>query len=199
MKNIAVCAIGILLLAACGGENMPADNSATVSDADLTGNRGQVLSTIQVPGYTYIEVRNNGRSVWLAGNPVAVADGEVITWGDSAVIRNFKSTALDRTFEEVIFVTGTNQGASAPMPVANAASTAEQQSNGLVRSTENAGGYTYIEIETDNGDVVWLAAPEVELAIGQRIEWQGNSKMTNFSSPSLGKAFPEILFASSVK
>ena len=199
MKNIAVCAIGILLIAACGGENMPADNSATVSDADLTGNRGQVLSTIQVPGYTYIEVRNNGRSVWLAGNPVAVADGEVITWGDSAVIRNFKSTALDRTFEEVIFVTGTNQGASAPMPVANAASTAEQQSNGLVRSTENAGGYTYIEIETDNGDVVWLAAPEVELAIGQRIEWQGNSKMTNFSSPSLGKTFPEILFVSSVK
>lgn len=199
MKNIAVCAIGILLLAACGGENMPADNSATVSDADLTGNRGQVLSTIQVPGYTYIEVRNNGRSVWLAGNPVEVADGEVITWGDSAVIRNFKSTALDRTFEEVIFITGINQGASAPMPVANAASTAEQQSNGLVRSTENAGGYTYIEIETDNGDVVWLAAPEVELAIGQRIEWQGNSKMTNFSSPSLGKTFPEILFASSVK
>jgi len=197
MKNSVVCAIGILLLAACGGENMPADKSATVSDADLSGNRGQVLSSIQVPGYTYIEVRNNGRNVWLAGNPVEVAEGEVISWGQSAVMRNFKSSALDRTFEEVVFVSAIYQGTDAAPAAASVAP--REQSNGIVRSTENAAGYTYIELETDAGAVVWLAARETELVVGQRIAWQGGSKMVNFSSPTLGKTFPEILFVSSVK
>ncbi|MDH3991152.1 MAG: hypothetical protein OEV34_18605, partial [Gammaproteobacteria bacterium] len=111
MKYLVACAIGILMLAACGGENAPVNNSGEVSDAELTGNRGRVLSSIQVPGYTYIEVRNNSRNVWLAGNPVEVATGEVITWGQSALMRNFRSNALNRTFEEIIFVSTVYQGA----------------------------------------------------------------------------------------
>lgn len=199
MKNLIVCALGILLLTACGGENAPADKLAVVSDSDLSGNHGQVLSTIQVPGYTYIEVRNNGRSVWLAGNPIEVADGEIISWSKSTVMRNFKSTALDRTFEEVVFVSGISLGVDAAMPVVSEASVPKDVSSGIVQSTENAGGYTYIELETDAGDVVWLAAPETELADGQHIEWQGASKMANFNSPSLDKTFPEILFVSGVQ
>jgi hypothetical protein len=46
---------------------------------------------------------------------------------------------------------------------------------------------------------VWLAAPQADITVGQQIEWYGASKMTNFSSPSLGKTFPEILFVGGVK
>jgi hypothetical protein len=104
MNKLVICAATILLLAACGGDQAPVDNVTAVSNADLTGNRGQVLSSIQVQGYTYIEVRNNGRTIWLAGTPVEVEEGEVISWGQSAVMRNFKSTALDKVFEEITFV-----------------------------------------------------------------------------------------------
>ena len=196
MKYLVACAIGILMLAACGGENAPVNNSGEVSDAELTGNRGRVLSSIQVPGYTYIEVRNNSRNVWLAGNPVEVATGEVITWGQSALMRNFRSNALNRTFEEIIFVSTVYQGADAAPPVARLE---PEQNSGIVRSNEDAGGYSYIELETDSGEIVWLAAPLTEVTAGQRVEWQEASKMVNFTSPSLDRTFPEILFVSNVK
>lgn len=197
MKKLVICAITLLFLVACGGDNEPDESIVVVSDADLTGNRGRVLSSIQVPGYTYIEIRNSGRNVWLAGNPVEVAEDDVISWGQSAVMKNFKSTALDRVFEEILFVSAVYQDGYVPPQVASAAPAIEN--SGTVLSTENAAGYSYVEIETDTGNVVWLAAPVTEITVGQQIEWRGASKMTNFSSPSLDKTFEEILFVSSVR
>lgn len=197
MRKLTICAIAVLTLAACGGDKSPAGESAAVADADLTGNRGQVLSSIEVPGYTYIEVRNNGRNVWLAGNSVDVAKGDVITWGQSAVMHNFQSTALDRVFEEIIFVSGIYQGDSVAPQVASA--TSSQLNSGTVLSAESASGYSYVEIETGAGDIVWLAAPMTTIEVGQNVVWQGASKMVDFTSPSLGRTFPEILFVNSLR
>lgn len=91
------------LAAACDG-NAPGSEITVIPDEELIGNRGQVVSTLQVPRYTYIEVRNNGRQVWLAGPPVELVEGDVITWGDFAVMREFTSRELDRTFDELLFV-----------------------------------------------------------------------------------------------
>jgi len=195
VKNSLILTVGYLLLAACVGENASEENTAKISDAELTGNRGQVLSSIQVPGYTYIEVRNNGRSRWLAGNPVEVVDGEVISWGESAVMQNFTSNALKRTFEELVFVSAVYRGTDSPPPVARSVPT---QDSGIVRSSEDAAGYTYIEVETDAGEIIWIAAPVTALTAGDRVEWQGASKMTDFTSASLERTFPEILFVGGV-
>lgn len=101
-KVIVIFVIG-LLAAAC--DNKAADDlRTTIPDDELSGNRGQVISTIAVPRYTYIEVRSNGRQVWLAGPPIELAEGDVINWGDFAVMREFKSRELDRTFDELLFV-----------------------------------------------------------------------------------------------
>lgn len=197
MNKLVICAATIVFLAACDGDNAPARNLTEISDADLTGNRGQVLSSIQVPGYTYIEVRNNGRTLWLAGTPVEVEEGEVISWGQSAVMRNFKSSALDKVFEEILFVSGVYQGDAAPSRAANTAPAT--QNIGTVLSTETAAGYSYVEVESSAGTIVWLAAPQTEVTIGQQITWHGASRMTNFSSPSLGRTFSEILFVSGVE
>lgn len=188
LKKLTILAAACLALAACGGESPSGGNDAAVADAELTGNTGQVLSVIQVPGYTYLEVRNNGRNLWLAGNPVEVEEGEIISWADAAMMRNFESKTLNRTFDELMFVAAIYKGANAaPQPAASG-------NSGVVRSTENAAGYTYIELETDAGQVVWLATPETQMAVGSRVSWQGGSTMTNFTSSSLGRTFPEILF-----
>ena len=192
MKKLTILAAACLALAACGSETPSGGDVAAVSDAELTGNKGQVLSVIQVPGYSYVEVRNNGRNLWLAGNPVEVAEGDIISWSDAAMMRNFQSKTLNRTFEELLFVgaihTG-DDGAAQPMVA---------MSTGVVRSTENAAGYTYIECETDAGQVVWLATPQTDMSVGSRVSWQGGSKMTNFTSNSLDKTFDEILFVQGV-
>ena len=188
MKNLAILAAACLALAACGSESPPGGSDAAVADADLTGHNGQVLSVIQVPGYTYVEVRNNGRNLWIAGNPVEVAEGEIISWSDSAMMRNFQSKTLNRTFDELMFVSAIYKGADgAPRPAASG-------NSGVVQSTQNAAGYTYIELETDAGQIVWLATPETNMHAGARVSWQGGSKMANFTSSSLGRTFPEILF-----
>jgi len=113
MKRSVILAIVTLLLAACGSENAPVDNQVAVSDTELSANRGEVLSSIQVPNYTYIEVRTDGRIQWLAGNPVEVEDGEIITWDPAMVMQDFQSDALNRTFDEVVFVSAVHQGPDA--------------------------------------------------------------------------------------
>ncbi len=113
MKSSVILAIVTLLLAACGSENVPVDFEAAVSSTELSGNHGEVLSSIQVPNYTYIEVRTEGRVLWFAGNPVEVADGEIIAWDPAMVMQDFHSNALNKTFEEVVFVPAVHQGADA--------------------------------------------------------------------------------------
>lgn len=192
MKKLSILAAACLALAACGGESPSSGNDAAVADAELTGNTGQVLSVIQVPGYTYAEVRNNGRNLWIAGNPTEVEEGEIISWSDAAMMRNFQSKTLNRTFDELLFVSAIYKGADgAPQPVA-------AMNTGVVQSTANAAGYTYIELETDAGQVVWLATPETAMTVGSRVSWQGGSKMTNFTSSSLDKTFDEILFVQGI-
>ena len=192
MKKIIFLATACFILAACSSETPPAGDETVFADAELTGNTGQVLSAIQVQSYTYIEVRNNGRNLWLAGNPVEVNEGEIISWADSAMMRNFESKALDRTFDELMFVSAIYKGGDgAPQPTADG-------NSGVVRSNEDAAGYTYIELETDAGQVVWLAAPLTAVAVGNRVSWQGGSMMTNFASNSLNRTFPEILFVQNV-
>ena len=195
MKSSVILTIVTLLLAACGSDNAPVDNKAAISDTELSGNRGEVLSSIQVPSYTYIEVRTDGRILWLAGNPVEVEDGEIIAWDPSIVMQDFQSNTLNRTFDELLFVSAVHQGTDAAPTVTELK---PEPDIGTVRSTENAGGYTYIELETDAGDIVWLAAPQTEVAVADRVTWQGGSIMVNFESRSLGKTFPEILFVGGV-
>ena len=205
MKRSVILAIVTLLLAACGSEDATVDNEAAVADTELSGNRGEVLSSIQVPGYTYIEVRTDGRILWLAGNPVEVADGEIIAWDPEMVMQDFQSKALNRTFDELVFVSAVHRGTDTVGTDAAGAETApevaqlEPEANsGTVRSTENAGGYTYIELETDSGNIVWLAVPQTEVAVADRVAWRGGSIMVNFESRSLDRTFPEILFVGGV-
>ena len=192
LKKLTILATACLALAACGGETTSGGDAAAVSDAELTGNNGQVLSVIQVPGYTYVEVRNNGRNLWLAGNPIEIAEGDIVSWTDAAMMRNFESKSLGRTFEELMFVSAIYKGANgAPQAAAN-------PNSGVVKATESAAGYTYIQLETETGQVVWLATPETDMAVGAHVSWQGGSKMTNFTSSSLDRTFDEILFVQGI-
>ena len=66
--------------------------------------QGKVLSSIDASIYTYIEVSENGKTVWLAAPTVAVKKGDTVGYDDGAVMSNFFSKSLNRTFETVIFV-----------------------------------------------------------------------------------------------
>ncbi len=74
-----------------------------VPDAQLP-QKAKVLSSIDAAGYTYLEVTQNKKTLWLAGTKVAVKKGDVIRFDDGMVMTNFNSKTLNRTFPSVTFV-----------------------------------------------------------------------------------------------
>ena len=67
-------------------------------------NKGKVVSTIDANEYTYIEVANGKNTEWLAAPKVALKKDTVIRYEDGAVMNNFHSKLLNRTFPSVSFV-----------------------------------------------------------------------------------------------
>ena len=74
--------------------------------APAPANPGQaeVLKAMHASGYTYMEVDLGDRKTWVAATSMKIKAGEIIKWESAAVMRNFTSKALRRTFEEVLFV-----------------------------------------------------------------------------------------------
>lgn len=76
---------------------------APVSDAELT-QKGKVLSTTDANEYTYIEVAQGNQTTWLAAQKLALKKGDLIRFDNGAVMTNFYSKLLKRTFPSVMFV-----------------------------------------------------------------------------------------------
>ena len=66
--------------------------------------KAKVLSTIDAAQYTYLEVTQNKKTLWLAATTVAVKKGDVVRFDDGMVMTNFHSKTLNRTFPAVTFV-----------------------------------------------------------------------------------------------
>lgn len=75
----------------------------SVTDAQLP-QKAKVLSTIDAAPYTYLEVTQNKKTLWLAANAVPAKKGDVIRFDDGMVMTNFHSKTLNRTFPSVTFV-----------------------------------------------------------------------------------------------
>jgi len=66
---------------------------------------------------------------------------------------------------------------------------------GKVLETMDAGGYTYLQLETD-GDKVWVAIPKTAVEKGQEVTCNPGMTMTDFQSKSLNRTFASIVFSS---
>jgi len=65
---------------------------------------GKVVKAMHAGGYTYMELENSGKVFWIAATMMNVKRDDNVAWGDAAVMRNFKSPSLRRTFDEILFV-----------------------------------------------------------------------------------------------
>jgi len=73
------------------------------ADADLS-QKGKVISTLNANEYTYIEVAQGKNTLWLAAPTSDVKKDNVVRFEDGAVMTNFRSKLLNRTFPSVMFV-----------------------------------------------------------------------------------------------
>ena len=151
-------------------------------------NTGTVMSNQMAGGYSYLEVDIDGAVFWLATAMSGAKPGDRVSWRDYAVMTNFKSKALGREFGQILFVDRVMASTEA----------ATQAHRGTVVESMSAAGYSYIRVE-ENGNSVWLAAPETTIEVGQSILWSGGTPMRNFNSRSLDRNFDEIIFVSAVQ
>lgn len=68
--------------------------------------------------------------------------------------------------------------------------------HGSVTEMMHASGYTYMNIDTGNGQSVWIAATMMRVKPGDQIQWGDAAVMHNFTSKSLHRDFDKILFVS---
>ncbi len=66
--------------------------------------KAKVLKVIDVPQYTYLEVTQDKKTLWLAATTVAAKQGDVVQFDEGMVMTNFKSKSLNRTFPSITFV-----------------------------------------------------------------------------------------------
>ena len=66
--------------------------------------RAIVVSTKDIPQFTFIEVKQDGQTRWLAASTVAVKKGDVIAFDHGSTMENFTSKTLKRTFSSITFV-----------------------------------------------------------------------------------------------
>ncbi|MBI3775134.1 MAG: hypothetical protein HY273_06210 [Gammaproteobacteria bacterium] len=90
---------------------MPAGHPAGVAtqmnsapQAGANAGQGKIVQSMHASSYTYMEVDMSGKKVWIATNAMAVNNGDTVRWRDAAVMKNFTSNALHRTFDEILFV-----------------------------------------------------------------------------------------------
>ena len=65
---------------------------------------GTVRAAIDANQFTYIEVERAGKTEWIAAPLMAIKVGSTIRYEDGAVMSNFYSKLLKRTFAGVMFV-----------------------------------------------------------------------------------------------
>jgi len=82
----------------------PAQQKAMDEAKDMP-KQGVVKEMMHASGYTYMNVDSGtGTPVWIAATMMRVKNGNKVQWGDAAVMHNFNSKSLHRTFDTILFV-----------------------------------------------------------------------------------------------
>lgn len=68
---------------------------------------------------------------------------------------------------------------------------------GTIAETMDAGGYTYVRLETPSGEA-WAAGPGTRVAVGQTVQVANPQPMPGFHSSTLDRTFEQIYFGSAL-
>jgi hypothetical protein len=93
--------------AAAPQQAMPAGHQMSAAQQAAKGlpKQGKVLEMMHAAGYTYMKVdTGQGEPVWIAATMMRVKPEQQVQWTDAAVMKNFPSKTLHRTFDEILFV-----------------------------------------------------------------------------------------------
>jgi hypothetical protein len=83
----------------------PVAKAATANDPYQLPKNGKVIKAMHAGGYTYMQMEKDGKEFWIAATMMNVKRNDYVRWADAAVMKNFSSSTLHKTFDEILFVT----------------------------------------------------------------------------------------------
>ncbi len=105
MKRILVLVVSILSVLVL---QTPADcaSATTGAASSPAGISGKVVETMDSGGYTYVQLEQDGKKLWVALPQTKVKKGQMITVSPGMVMENFESKTLKRKFDRIVFSGG---------------------------------------------------------------------------------------------
>ena len=85
-------------------------------------------------------------------------------------------------------------GQSATIDGSDAAAPAGEAYSGIVVETMDAGGYTYVLVQTESGEQIWAAGPQQEMAVDDIVVIRTSMAMPEFHSETLERTFDMLYF-----
>ncbi|VAX08328.1 hypothetical protein MNBD_GAMMA26-535 [hydrothermal vent metagenome] len=200
---LSLCAMASTILAVTPPGHLPTGaTDQTQQSAVALPNIGKVLEVMDTSGYLYLNVEDQGNARWIAGNKIQVLEGDVVRYSEGNIMRNFHSKSLNRTFPYILFTAEIRLEGAHP---SGASSTGGQATvpagsvqEGQVLSAMDSGGYSYIEV-TQDGQVIWLAAPKTSVTKGDTVRYGGGTVMKDFFSKTLEREFLELIFLGGIE
>ena len=105
MKSVSILFALMLSTSAFAADPAPVNPHAGMgAQKTMLNQTGKVLSTISVPSYTYVEVSQGKKTLWVAASASPVKKGDMVRFDDGMVMHNFHSKSLNRTFPSIVFV-----------------------------------------------------------------------------------------------
>jgi len=112
------------------GQDQPAQEKEYGSGLDI---KGKVMETMDVGGYTYLEVDDAKGPTWVAVPQQKIEKGQEVAITEGMEMRNFESKTLNRTFDKIYFSAALEGGAgqdNPPAEVSGAPATADASKAG---------------------------------------------------------------------
>jgi hypothetical protein len=104
MKNTVLALVTLAAIAGTATAEPGQRAAATNPHANQLVNKAVVLDVVQSPMYTYLQVSRGKGAVWIAAYKNDIKKGDTVRYSNGAVMTNFTSKSLNRTFDEIVFV-----------------------------------------------------------------------------------------------
>lgn len=104
MKKIIFALLALAAFAGTAIAETRQNAAAAGLHASQLTNTGTVLDVIDSSMYTYLQVSSDTGAVWLAAYRNDMSKGDTVSYSRGVMMTNFRSKALNRTFDKIIFV-----------------------------------------------------------------------------------------------
>ena len=169
----------------CMAETSQSEKSAPPkSTAAAEGYNGTVVETMNTAGYTYVQVDTGKEKIWAAAPEFQVKVGDLVTVPQGALMQNYQSKTLNRTFEQIYFVSGIYVAGAEPAPSKMPSAKAGAPHENIIPPTPQDIDFSKIKKAEGGKSVAELYAEKSSLS-GKKVSVRG--KVVKFSASIMGK------------